>query len=231
MNFPFNKCVNFKKLKNLDKNIILSIKNNEYVYNPIHGYYCPAYPMGYVIKIELISNWGNETYVGLDKIKLFDEKNDEILLYKEDEKFENIHNKNSREDNISKIFLLPDNHIINPKISPMFLAKYNYFNNSKNKGGLNRIYIIFYNYIILSKIQITNYFKYDEIATKDIKIFIDDKIIFEGELNKKNNDIYFSNNFDIKDNNININNVNYSGEGKRYKELKYRDGTKVLTLV
>ena len=231
LNFPFNKCVNFKKLKNLDKNIILSIKNNEYVYNPIHGYYCPAYPMGYVIKIELISNWGNETYVGLDKIKLFDEKNDEILLYKEDEKFENIHNKNSREDNIPKIFLLPDNHIINPKISPMFLAKYNYFNNSKNKGGLNRIYIIFYNYIILSKIQITNYFKYDEIAAKDIKIFIDDKIIFEGELNKKNNDIYFSNNFDNKDNNININNVNYSGEGKRYKELKYRDGTKVLTLV
>ena len=112
----------------------------------------------------------------------------------------------------------------------MFLAKYNYFNSSKNKEGENRIYVIFYNYIILSKIHIVNYYKYDEIAAKDIKILIDDKIIFEGELNKKDNDIYFSNSFDIEDNN-NINDVNYIEDDKRYKELIYNDGTKVLTLV
>ena len=228
--YPFNKCVNLKKFKNVDKNIKLSIKNNEYIYNPLHGYYCPVYPIGYVIKIELITNWGNDSYIGIEKIQLFDEKNDEIPLCKEDEEFENIHNENSKEENIPKIFLVPENHNINPKISPMFLAKYNYFNSSKNKEGENRIYVIFYNYIILSKIHIVNYYKYDEIAAKDIKILIDDKIIFEGELNKKDNDIYFSNSFDIEDNN-NINDVNYIEDDKRYKELIYNDGTKVLTLV
>ena len=77
----------------------------------------------------------------------------------------------------------------------MILCKLHNINDVENDLGENRIYFIFNECITLSKICIHNYNKYLDIAAKDIKIFLDDNIIFEGELNNVTiNTIYFSEN-------------------------------------
>ena len=218
--YPFNKAYNIKKYNNMNNNIKHNLLNNILIYNKEYDYYSPSYPSGFIIKILLINNWGNNEYIGLEQIQLFDENNYEIKLFKDESNIASNINKNIKdiEDNIPEIHLLPENRIINGKINPMILTK--------NKNNENRIYIIFKNLIMLSKINIINYNKYDEIAVKNIKILIDDNLIFEGELNnKKINQIFFSNINDelISDNNDIIK--------ERYSEKTLEDGTKILSLV
>ena len=88
-------------------------------------------------------------------------------------------------------------------------------------------YIIFNNLIMLSKIKIINYYKYDEITFKDIIIFINDNIIFEGELNKKINVFYFYNN----DKNNTSNNAIIVNKKERYSEKVLENGTKKLSII
>ena len=150
----------------------------------------------------------------MEQIQLFDENHNEIETFIDEE---NIEKKDKK--NIPYIYLLPEKQKINGKLNPIVLKKY------KNED--NKIYLIFNNLIMLSKIKIYNYFKYDEIAVKDIKIFIDDNIIFEGELNKKINEIYFYNN----DKNNTRNNAIITTENERYSEKILENGTKILSLI
>ena len=67
---------------------------------------------------------------------------------------------------------------------------------------------------------------------KDIKIFIDDNILFEGQLNKKTNEIFFSNkemNNYLKNNEINL--IKNEIEPERFFEKEFENGTKTLTLI
>ena len=217
--YPFNNCFGIKRFKNLSKEIKNNLLNSDIIYNEEYDYYCPTYPSGFIIKILLLNNWGRNEYIGFEQIQLFDENNNEILLI-EDGNNEIISKK--EEKIIPDIYLLPENRRLDLKLKPMVLTNY------KNKE--NRIYIIFNNLIMISKINIINYYKYDEIAVKDIKILIDDNVIFEGELNKNLNEIFFST---MKKNEFNKENkeqILKSNKKERYAEKIFENGTKVLSL-
>ena len=119
----------------------------------------------------------------INDIKIFDENN------------ENIINKTE------KIFFLPFNNNNND----CFL--YTEFSNSKliNNNGINRIYFFYEKYIQLNKIEIKNYSKNYSMNIKDIKIFIDDNIIYEGEIkgNGQNNIINFNYNEALNESYVN----------------------------
>ena len=208
-----------KRYRNMNNKIKYYLLNNIMIYNKKYDYYCSSYPSGFIIKILLVNNWGNNEYIGLDEIKLFDEKNNEIILFNDDLniEFNNNNNNIEKENSIPDIYLLPDNRNINNKIKPLILTRY--------KNNENKIYIIFDNLIMLSKIKIFNYDKYDKFAVKDIKIFIDDNLIFEGEINpNKKNQIFFSNSDELISEKNDI-------IRERYSEKILKNGTKILSLV
>ena len=212
---------------------VLPIKNENIIYNEKYEYYCPSYPSGYIIKMELISNWGNKNNIGLNLITFFDEDGNEINL---------------KNEKICKNVILPGNKKFNLSKEPMIFCDYLNFNDviSKgNSGEINRIYIIFNYCVIISKIKIKHYEKNKEISVKDIKIFMDDNVIFEGELKiNEINNIYFSEHKieNIQNNNINDSkknnnkNIIKSGNVKnvkslgRYIEIESKDGVKSLLL-
>ena len=203
LKYPFSNLFNVKKYKNLNEEIKCDLLN--LVYNKDYDCYCPSFPSGFIVKLLLVNNWGNNEYIGFEQIKIFNENNEEIIMSSEN------------------IYLFPEKLTINPEINPMILTKY------KCEDYVNRIYIIFRNLIMISRINITNYCKYDEISVKCIKIFIDDNLIFEGQLNKNVNDIFFSNKemenfYSKKDNSNNI-------VPDSYLEKELENGTKILSII
>ena len=218
LKYPFNNLFNVKKYKNLNENIKNDLFN--LVYNKDYDYYCPSFPSGFIIKLLLFNNWGNNEYIGFEQIKLFNENNEEIIMSENEEKVDCKEN-----NNIPNVYLFPNKLTINPKINPIILTKYKNINCSKNADYVNRIYIIFNNLIMISRIYIKNYCKYDEISVKCIKIFIDDNLIFEGQLNKNDNEIFFSN-YSKKDK-IESNKI----IADRYLEKEFENGTKILSII
>ena len=224
LKYPFNNLFNIKKYRNLNEEIKYDLFN--LVYNKDYDFYCPSFPSGFIIKLLLINNWGNNEYIGFEQIKLFNENNEEIIISENDEKLEDKEN-----NNIPRVYLFPEKLKINPKINPIILTKYKNINCYKNGDYANRIYFIFNNLIMLSRINITNYRKYDEISVKCIKIFFDDNIIFEGQLNKNVNEIFFSNKemetFYSKRDTIDSHKIKI----ERYSEKEFENGTKILSII
>ena len=198
----------------------------------------------------MFSNYGNKNYIGIENMQIFDEENKEIILFPS-------FNKNKVRNNIindisPRIYVMPEGTQIKYKKKPLILSKLYNFNDANNKLGENRIYFIFNQCIAISKIKIINYEKNLEIAAKHIKIFLDDNIIFEGDLkNIELNNIYFcdkkyfsnktvkkeifdktnnlSNEFNIKLNEIK-NDINKNIISERYIEYGGKNGAKILKL-
>jgi hypothetical protein len=107
--------------------------------------------------------------------------------------YDNYKNKKDN-NNYTRIYLLPGQNIVQPKEIPLFLINYKRLNHIYNVNGENRLYFIFNECITIRKITIINYNKFLNMAVKDIKILLDGKVIFEGELkNSEPNHIYFYN--------------------------------------
>ena len=209
--YPFDENTFFdKKIK--ENRIHLRLYNYKIIYNEEYQYYSPFLPFGYILKLEMMSNYGNKNYIGIENIQLFYEDNNEINLQYSSSKYRldnnNYINNNEANDDLvntnqmnPRIYLMPESQRINPNIRPMILCRLHNINDIENDLGENRIYFIFNECITLSKICIHNYNKYLDIAARDIKIFLDDNIIFEGELNNVTiNTIYFceNNNYNNK---------------------------------
>ena len=208
--YPFDKNIFYEKMIQQNK-IYLSLNSSKMIFNEEYQYYTPFLPFGYILKIEMINNYGNKNYIGFENIQLFNEENNEINLEFISKKkniykfidYSTDYNENIDSNDINtinpRIYSLPDLQKINLINRPMILSKYHYFNDSNNELGENRIYFIFNECIILSRICINNYNKYLDIAAKDIKILLDDKIIFEGALkNMGINNIYFNEKKNLK---------------------------------
>lgn len=132
---------------------------------PEQQYYTPYLPSGFVLMFQLISNYGHDSLIGLQAIELYDQLGRDIL-------------KRSKysigfyplKEPIDKPILLK---YINSKL------KEDYDNNE-----CSVIVYVFNTPISLSYIKLYNgVFDNDAlIGVKDIKVFIDDYIIFEGTL-------------------------------------------------
>ena len=192
--YPFESKIKEKEIYN---NNILKEKS---IFN--FNYYCPYCPSGFVIKIELLSTYGNKDYIGLNSIEIINDKNENIFLK-------------------GKIFFFPDKVIINP--GEQILGNFsNIF--QKNNFGMNRLIIMFDELEIIYYIKFINYDKYKDIAVKEIKILIDEFIVYEGFIkNQGETIISFHEMFLDKDSNKN-NNFN-----ERYEVIETSD-SKILKL-
>ena len=222
---------------------------NKNIYNEENQYYCPSFPFGYILKIEIFSNYGNKNYIGIENIQLFNEENKEIILFPPLSKAKTKETNN----NYPKIYLMPEGTPVKSKAKPLILSRLYNFNDVNNNLGENRVYFIFNQCIGLSRICIINYEKYLEIAAKHIKILLDDNIIFEGDLkNIEINNIFFAEKeylcvkkeknkiIDKKNNNTSkefeykLNEFRQSINDKinidRYVEYEGKNGTKILKL-
>jgi len=208
--YPFNNCFNLNKYNNFMK--IINANNCRNIFNEEYNYFSPVLPSGYILKLEIMNNWGNNDFIGLNQIILYDENNNEIPLSSnnnnnDNDIFEFIkqninklnHNKENSKNkkdnnNYIRIYLLPGQNVIQPKEVPLFLINYKRLNHIYNVNGENRLYYIFNECTTIRKITIINYSKFLDMAVKDIKILLDGKVIFEGELkNSEPNHIYFYN--------------------------------------
>lgn len=205
--YPFNNCFRFNKYKDFMK--IIDANNCGSIFNEEYDYFSPFLPSGYILKIEIMSNWGNNDFIGLNQIILYDENNNEIPLSSDNNNndndiFEFIRQninklshtndnfKSKKNNNYTRIYLLPGQNALQPREIPLFLINYKKLNHIYNVNGENRLYFIFNECTTISKITIINYSKFLNMAVKDIKILLDEKVIFEGELkNSEPNHIYF----------------------------------------
>jgi hypothetical protein len=228
--YPFNNCFNSNKYKDFMK--IVGSNNYGSIFNEEYDYFSPSLPSGNILKIEIMSNWGNNDFIGLNQIILYDENNNEIPLASNNKindndiidfikqninklNHNNDNSKNKKDNNnYTRIYLLPGQNIVQPKEIPLFLINYKRLNHIYNVNGENRLYFIFNECTTIRKITIINYNKFLNMAVKDIKILLDEKVIFEGELkNSKPNHIYFYNdkkNFSKSINNLHKRNQIYS---------------------
>ena len=250
--YPFdeNNYFNSKIKENLSE-IFLYKTNNKIIFNEEYQYYCPYFPLGHILKIEMFSNYGNKNYIGIENLEIFDEENKEINFFPSLNK-NKLRNSIINNDISPRIYIMPEGNQIKSKKKPLILSKLYNYNGASNKLGENRIYFIFNQCIAISKIQIINYEKYLDIAAKHIKIFLDDNIIFEGDLkNIEINNIYFcdkkyfsnktekkrildrtnnlSNKLEIKLNEIK-NDINKNIISERYIEYEGKNGAKILKL-
>ena len=158
-------------------------------------YNTPYLPFGFVLKFELINNYFNEEFIGFKSIKIF--------------------NQNGKEINNYKKIILPINSIIKCSNNNKIIMKFiniNVLNNElKNVYDCNknnRIYFIFNDPIGISLINIENFNNNKEnFSLKDIKILLDDNIIYEAKLKKGMNSIIFTGNKKILKL-IDVNNLN-----------------------
>ena len=135
-------------------------------------YETPYLPCGYIIKFEFISNF-NLNYkendnIGLDQIEIFDENGKNLF---KDKEYKIITNTE----------LISDEEI---------LFKFNNIKLSKSDSyNSNSIYYIFTEPVFISYIKFTNLKSNSLFTVKDIKIFCDTNIIFEGCLHNYNQTI------------------------------------------
>ena len=247
--YPFTDCNYFiDKINNNLSKIHLDNRNNTITYNEEYQYYCPCFPFGYILKIEMLDNYGNKNFIGIENIKIFNEENKEIEL------FPKINKSFEKENNYvyPRIYLMPEGALVKSLDKPLILSKFYNFNHVKNKNGENRVYFIFNQCIGISKISIYNYEKFSEISAKHIKILFDDNMIFEGDLkNFEINNIYFCDKKIFSDSNvrkkmndkknnlsqefgIKLNefkkNINNKINLERYVEYEEKNGIKILKL-
>ena len=191
--FPFV----LKKLNEEEFKPYLNINMNHHNFGLIYN--TPFLPFGFVLKFEFIKNYMNEEFIGFKYIKIYNQNGKEIDNYKTI-----ILPKNSIIKCYNNFYNDNDNKII------MKFINTNFFNNESkdvydcNKN--NRMYFIFDDPVGISLINIENFNK-ENFSLKEIKILLDDNIIYEGKLKKGMNSIIFTGNKKILKL-IDVNNLN-----------------------
>ena len=129
----------------------------------------PYLPSGFIYKIALIESWGGSQteYIALDKVVFYDQLGRKRTDYK---------------SNIMNHKLLDNNNN-----NALYFEKFKNYKKCQNNHidtDMNDIYFIFDNIISVSQIKIFNYTQNINQSIKRVIIHCDDKMIFNGEVNK-----------------------------------------------
>ena len=241
-----NLIINNNETKNFSQEFYLPINNNyynhinktkissekkiniEYASNKFEqSYETPYMPNGHIIKFQLLSNYykgkpidnnekntntnsvnnilvKNYNYIGINIVNVFDENGNDILSQK-DNKYKIISNK--------EMIIYDKNTII--------------LKSSQNEDNDNNIFLLFENPINISFIELNPFYFINNENTlnsvKEIKIFCDSSIIFEGEVyNYQPTIILFTSNPNISEN-ININYLTKKRLKRQINEINKED--------
>ena len=171
-------------------------------FNCAFDYYTPILPVGNVIKFELVENFGSAGYIGLDKVVFYNEKNEEISVEK------------------CKVFVCPGGYGVGYRNLPLVLSKYYNENSVLGNGEIVRVYFIFNEPICLHHISIFNHSINKEMSVKELKILLDDRIIFEGTLSSNEENII----------NFNENSPEFNKRRIDKEKEIYKNGVHILKL-
>ena len=193
--FNYYQSIYVERLPEITKKII------QLKYNHLKFKYNTNYlPIGFVIKIIFIKNFGNKNIISIKNMEFFDENNKKLKRY----------------------IIINDNINNNRNIKKNFFYYYNLYNFRKNEDSIcnNLLFICFEEIVQIKFIRIENTSIPNLIttSTKDIQIYLDDILIFEGVLNQKGESILL---FDKKESNNfkNIVNINKKESKYIFKEI------------
>ena len=156
----------------VDKLPEITKKTIQLKYNHLKFKYNTNYlPIGFIIKIIFVKNYGNNKIISLKSIEFFDENNKKLDKYK----------------------VICEKINKNKKIKNNYFYYHELYDFRRNENSLcNNIIFICFEEIVQIKyirIQNTNIENLINTSTKDIQIFLDDILIFEGVLNQKGESI------------------------------------------
>ncbi|CAD8044900.1 unnamed protein product [Paramecium primaurelia] len=184
--------------------------NNSYSGNLIANYelfnsnYIIAYPpCGMLVTIYLFNTWGDNNYIGLNGLEIYDHQGLALLQRKTIPY--TIHSVPQLEDDprVVQNLVIPP-HDINCQPQRSFLAPFinTPMEKLKNKNAIiiqkardlerqdiNKIYILFDKLICFSGIDFYNYTKDWQRGVKQIHIYINNRLIYQGNINQTFQDI------------------------------------------
>lgn len=133
-------------------------------------------PSGFIVKLHLLSTWGDAYYVGLDKITLFDESGKPVTL-KEYNITAHPHSVNVLPI-VKNDVRTPEKLISGPHdhshswLAPILPSE------------LNKLFIILDQPVTFSKIHLWNYSKSPTRGVKDFAVYVDDFVVYTGTLER-----------------------------------------------
>ena len=183
-------------------------------------------PIGFIFKIVFISNYGDEETISLKKMELFNEKGEKLEKY-------NIIIDPNYTINIR-------DGVINDLLADDYLYYHEFYDFHKNKDSLcnNNLYICYDEIVQIKYIKMdnTNDERFKLTSTKEIQIYCDDILLYEGKLKQMGENIINFDNNNINNNTKNNPDINEDDDKttaennyKAYKEI-INDGIYRLVL-
>jgi len=136
-------------------------------------YEAPYLPTGFVFKLQLISNWGDQKTIGLNGIILYDQLNRVISDYVTPKVVSYPIAEDSNENNLNNII---NNNKKVRSWSTDYINK-----NLSHSEGLQPVslYFVFERPVTIAKMHFINYTINPLCGVKDFIIFCDDSIIYQ----------------------------------------------------
>ena len=151
----------------LSKEVLSYYSNNKPYLNTIKyqlmKYYVPYCPCGFMLSIQLITNEGDLDYVGMKRIEIYDVLGNELI------------NKTKRG---RRVIFPKEEHLFTEGIIVPFI---DLKRDIQVENG-SRIYYFFNELVCFSHIKIDNLDIENEKRVKEIKVLVEDKIVFEGTM-------------------------------------------------
>ena len=171
-------------------------------------------PTGFIFKIIFISTFGDKDIISLKKFELYNEKN--MLLTNYIVIHDNYNENYSMNNSLNNILKNNKNEYIKN-----YFYYHKFFDFRKDEESIcnNLLFICFEEIVQIKYIKIENISngKLKDTSTKNIQIYCDDILIFEGELRQKGENIILFDEKEIKKFN-NVININKKNEKNKFVE-------------
>ena len=136
-------------------------------------------PTGFIFKIVLISNYGDGQKISLKKIEIYNEKSEKL-------------NKYNKIDDTNYTINIKD-RIINDSLVEDYFYYHEFYDYHKDKDSIcnNIIYICFDEIVQIKYLKIVNTEdeRFKQTSAKEIQIYCDDILLFEGKLRQTGENI------------------------------------------
>lgn len=188
--FDFGQFIDFREPETLLSNVMCesatSILNNRSYLN--QDFVCPYLPTGTTLKLQILSTWGDNVYVGLNGLAVYDGVGDE---YEVDPALacaypssvnEYISSQMPKGDSrtVDKLF----NHInLTKSPSSCWLAPIPIFGSVKERAtSSNFVFVRFPKPVSIGLIKVWNYARTVTRGVRQLKIYLDNILIYSGEI-------------------------------------------------